>query len=241
MLTRRKTQHIASRQSTGKNGTCCMFGYVLWKSTNKTQVQATRHCSIYFLTHPAGVYIGVGTYYDHRCLLYQLAQRCQHPVCALPFTTTLISLGLIASAELLPFPSSDLGRNCYLSSLSELFFIVSSFNCKGPTPVRKTSTLAYKMIMISCDGLFRSAKMLDDTSVPKLPKWSNMPSWPVKNTSTLLSPRNMPSNAEVDLQLALQCWRQKNPCSFVLLASGRNYHHQHWRACYKLCTSAFTS
>ena len=170
MLTRRKTQHIASRQSTGKNGTCCMFGYVLWKSTNKTQVQATRHCSIYFLTHPAGVYIGVGTYYDHRCLLYQLAQRCQHPVCALPFTTTLISLGLIASAELLPFPSSDLGRNCYLSSLSELFFIVSSFNCKGPTPVRKTSTLAYKMIMISCDGLFRFAKMLDDTSVPKLPK-----------------------------------------------------------------------
>ena len=75
MLTRRKTQHIASRQSTGKNGVGCMFGYVLWKSTNKTQVQGTRHCSIYFLTHPAGVSIGLGTYYDHRCLLYQLAQR----------------------------------------------------------------------------------------------------------------------------------------------------------------------
>ena len=108
-----------------------MFGYVLWKSTNKTQVQGTRHCSIYFLTHPAGVSIGLGSYYDHRCLLYQLAQRWKHPVCVQPFTTTLISLGLIASVELLPFPSSDLGRNCCLSSLSELFFIVSSFNCKG--------------------------------------------------------------------------------------------------------------
>ena len=41
MLTRRKTQHIASRQSIGKNETGCMFGYVLWKSTNKTQVQGT--------------------------------------------------------------------------------------------------------------------------------------------------------------------------------------------------------
>ena len=117
---------------------------VLWKSTNKTQVQATRHCSIYFLTHPAGVYIGVGTYYDHRCLLYQLAQRCQHPVCALPFTTTLISLGLIASAELLPFPSSDLGRNCCLSSLSELSFIVSSFNCKGQRRSEKPAHLHTK-------------------------------------------------------------------------------------------------
>ena len=57
-----------------------------------------------------------------------------------------------------------------MSSLSELFFIVSSFNGKKPTPVRKTSTLAYKMIMINCDGLFCFAKMLDDTSVPKLPK-----------------------------------------------------------------------
>ena len=144
MLTRRKTQHIASRQSTGKNGTGCMFGYVLWKSTNKTQVQGTRHCSIYFLTHPAGVYIGLGAYYDHRCLLYQLAQRWKHPVCVQPFTTTLISLGLIASVELLPFPSSDLGRNCCLSSLTELFFIVSSFNCKGQRRSEKPARLHTK-------------------------------------------------------------------------------------------------
>ena len=79
-----------------------MFGYVLWKSTNKTQVQGTRHCTIYFHTHPAGDCIGLCTYYAHRCLLYQLAQRWTHSVCAQPFTTTLISLGLIASVELLP-------------------------------------------------------------------------------------------------------------------------------------------
>ena len=145
MLTRRKTQHIASRQSTGKNGTGCMFGYVLWKSTNKTQVQATKHCSIHFLTHPAAVYTYRSWHIlDHRCLLYQLAQRWKHPACAQPFTTTLISLGLIDSVELLPFPSSDLGRNCCLSSLSELFFIVSSFNCKGQRRSEKPARLHTK-------------------------------------------------------------------------------------------------
>ena len=97
------------------------------------QDASTRNQALFYIfSHTSSrVYIGLGTYYDHRCLLYQLAQRWKHPVCVQPFTTTLISLGLLAFVELLPFPSSDLGRNCCLSSLSELFFIVSSFNCKG--------------------------------------------------------------------------------------------------------------
>ena len=74
----------------------------IYQQDASTRNQALWHCAIYCHTHPAGGYVGFCTYYAHRCLLHQLAQRWMHSVCAQPFTTTLISLGLIASVELLP-------------------------------------------------------------------------------------------------------------------------------------------